>query len=174
MICDEVVLDTLLNCTIANRYEGLDQFKLFAQDRPDEALAIIWKVLTHREDPGRDDGALCHELLATVTDMGRREALEKIILTEWPTMSDGLRRNVTEGAGSLKAMSTAFGLQLFELPETRVEQRHHLVAGFVAGDRNRKCEDFIVELAKRIGTYAEPYRQEILDGFVQDVIRHYG
>lgn len=174
MSVEEGMLNRLLHCTIANGYEGLEEFKSFALQHPDVAMRIAWKVLTNREDPGRDDGVLSAILLETISDTSGRDAVESLILAEWTSLTDGLRRNVTAGACSLKAMSTEFGIKLFGLAETRVEQRHHILARFLAGDRNRRCEGFIVELATRIGTYDEPHRQRILERFVQDINRNYG
>ena len=170
---EELILNRLLTCTIANGYAGVDEFKAYARVHPEAALRIAWTVVTGREDPGRDDGALCVELLETVTEAAGRQAVEELVLGGWPCLSDPIRRNIVVVAGSAKAMSAELAIKLFNHPETRTEQRHRIVAGLAAEDSRPGREGYVVDLAKRIGSYSDPDRQATLDRFVSSVVRNY-
>ena len=52
------VSDRMMQCTIANNYDGLNDLRRLAKANPEVAWQIIWKVLNKEEDPGKDDGAL--------------------------------------------------------------------------------------------------------------------
>jgi hypothetical protein len=170
---EELLLNRLLTCTIANGYAGVDEFKAFACVHPEAALRITWTVLTGREDPGRDDGALCIELLEIVTEAAGRQAVEELVLGAWSSLSDPIRRNIVVVAGSAKAMSAELAIKLFNHPDTRIEQRHRIVAGLAAGDERPGREGYVVDLAKRIGSYSDSDRQTTLDRFVASVVRNY-
>jgi hypothetical protein len=161
-------------CSILNGYDGLDEFQVFAKNNPEVAFDIAWSLLLGREDPGRDDQALCVDLMELLVELGGRERVEALILKEWPALSDSLRRNITLVSGSTKAISTDFGKQLFHHPTTRIEQRHHLAAGLASSETDRQCAKDVVTLVTQIGRYSEGYRQAILDSFVADVMTEFG
>lgn len=168
----QIILESMRVCTIANGYAGLDEFKQFAQEQPDSAVRVAWDILLNRSDPGRDDGALCVELLRTISVVAGQARIEDLILKQWDQLSDPIRKNLTEGAACRDIFSINFAEHLFSLPSTRVDQRHQIVAGLAAGD-DRNCDTVIRSMAQRIGSYPDAHRHKILDRFTQDIARNF-
>ena len=170
---DTEFIETLSKCRIWNYYAGLEDLRTQSMKAPSQALRIIWPFLISKVDPGNDDGQLCMALFELLTEAVGQQTMEELLLSEWPRLNDAVRRNFTWSVHNHKSVSLNFAVRLFDHPDTRTEQRHHIVAGLAAGDDRPRRADYVVDLAKRIGSYADPDRQAILDGFVSDVIRNY-
>jgi hypothetical protein len=159
----------LAQCTIANGYRGLDEFRSFAASSPAEVWPIVFALLASRSDPGKYDGALSLELLNVAADTTSSPQMECDLEQVWPILDEESRVNLLEGFGTHDVFSLALARRLFESPATSVRVRHWLVANLASA--RRTSPEVLKQLARRIGHYEDPARQETLEAFRADVER---
>lgn len=162
---------TLLNCGIANAYKGLEDFRQFAKAQPDNALHIAWAVLTEYGYLEKESLALA--IIKIVVDCAGRDKVEQLILSNWERLSDGARDNIVIGALSPAAISTEFGLKLFNSSATQVSQRHFILDGFIGGEPRPDCYHLVADMIDRIGNYDDDKTQQRLEAWLNQVRRYY-
>lgn len=164
---------TLAQCTIITGYSGLDEIKEFARRDPAAVLSVIWSLLEGQEDPGKDDGALCLELLRIAASQVGRHKVESLFLSNWDKLSEDAQRNLIHGFADQSVISVEIIVELFNRPTTNVRQRH-LIVSVLASSRADLSHAVLLELTNRIGKYHDTARQEVLDHFLKSVIANCG
>ncbi len=156
------------SCSIVNGYDGLDLLIDFAKQNPADASQIVWDVLTNRGDPGKDDYALCEELVNLLGAAMPRAKFESRVADYWEQGNQEIRRNLLSGVAT-GAFSIQFIRSLFFAPGSDTAIRHMIVAA-LASSRFKECRDLIAELAQNIGEYLDdPNKQEVLKSFQTDL-----
>jgi len=167
------MLERVDNMSVINGYEGLDAFSQYAAASPTPALQIVWTVLTRREDPGRDDGALCVELLRLVGRNAGRQEVEKLLLSNWNRLPPAIQRNFIYGFVCPDVISIECACSIFDFPNTSVRERH-LIVSVLASARETESPDTLLRMANRIGRYPDPDRQRVLEEFLASLFRGSG
>ena len=162
----------MLNCDITNGYEGLDELERFATVEPESAWGIILKILTQGADPGKDDGAMCLELLRIASSCLDRPSLENHLLDVWGSTTSEIRRNLIHGFADSNVVSLSFAVAIFDHPQSTVRERH-LILATLASCRHIEAKQVILSMAGRIGQYEDTNRQDKLEVFVKSVISSY-
>ena len=162
------VANKMLHCDITNGYDGLDDLELLATTDPELSWQIIWNVLTKGADPGKDDGAMCLELMKIASSSNGRQAVDSHLLSTWNCLPCETRSNLIHGFGDSDVVSLGTVVTLFDAPSTTVWERHHICAT-LASCRYDESPQIIVDMVMRIGAYEDAERQAQLEAFVKSV-----
>lgn len=155
------------SCSIINDYDGLDSLIEFSEQNPIDASNIAWAILTSRADPGKDDHALCDELIKLMGKSLQLPELEDRVTDFWRQAMPEIRMNLLSGV-TTGVFSKQFVKSLFYAPGSGTVERHRIVAG-LASCRLDECRELLSELVEDIGEHDEPARQKILTSFLANL-----
>lgn len=161
----EYLRTILSRCNIVNGYRGLDEFIASCNASPREAFEASWDVLTQTPEYGRDDGALCLEVLRHIAACGQAPAFEARLLAEWKNLPAFARENFIYAFVDPALISLRGVVAIFENLSNSTRDRHLIVA-MLASARFGESGLVLANLADRIGNYTDPHRQSILQRFL--------
>ena len=111
----------------------------------------------------------CGVLLELLSQSEGRAHVEQWVEDSWANAPAEAKRKICYWVHIPDGMSNELAVRLFRDSSSTVAQRHLLAAGLAATARNRNIEGLVPELVKEIGEYADPERQESLNGFLASV-----
>ncbi len=158
----------MLECSILNGYDGLDELIELAERNPAEAESIAWEVLLSRGDPGKDDYGLCSELFLILAATASKKVIADRVAIAWPQLDHEVRLNLLASidTGVLDTKSVS---DLFHTKGNCTAIRHRIAAA-LAASRFDEAKDVVRNLVSEIGEYESTEKQEILDRFKESVM----
>ena len=100
-----------------------------------------------------DQPAICILVMRGFVLACGRAHVESYILSRWATLHGLLRRKIAYCASDQYAMSTEFAETLFRHHESRVDERHLIVAGLASSARERRSGKVVLQLLPDVGKY---------------------
>lgn len=166
---DEHTLATkMMTCSILNGYEGLQDLEQAAHHQPETTWRIAWFLICSKKDPGKDDGAMCYDLMRILALSMGTTVVVSHVLSNWHVLDHSTRWNIIQGFSSKQVITSDAICAVFESPSNTVKERH-LILAMIAASRIDIAPRRIKEMASRIGSYDTVHEQDILNNFLASI-----